>query len=33
MPTVSASLRDGVLELILPKSVASRRRTVEVRIG
>jgi HSP20 family protein len=28
---VSASMRDGVLELVLPKSQASRRRTIEVR--
>ena len=30
---VSASLRDGVLELIVPKTVASRRRTIAVRAG
>jgi HSP20 family molecular chaperone IbpA len=30
---VSASMRDGVLELILPKSRASRRRTIDVRSG
>lgn len=30
---VSASMRDGVLQLVLPKSVATRRRTIEVRTG